>query len=433
MLVITHRSRLARAAGIFMILGLLPFYNCSKKTEVDHRASAGSLQAEPRVILLDPHHLLTVKERLMAGDPAFIPAFKKLQAEADKALHAGPFSVTFKKHLPPSGNQHDFMSLAPYWWPDPNSPNGLPYIRRDGETNPEREEYDLKPFQKLDTAVTTLALAYYFTGQEPYAAHAATLLKTWFLDEATYMNPHLNYGEAIRGICDGRAAGIIGSRALFRIADALGLLAGSKSWTGQDQEKLIKWYEQYLEWLLNSDIGKDESGKKNNHGTWYEVQVSALALFLDKPEIARTFLAKMPKRIESQIQPDGSQPLELVRTRAFHYSSMNVEGLFHAAILGEKVGLDLWSFSTSDGRSIRRALDYLTVFAIKEKPWPHPMIRGWEKDLDIIAALLHQASAKFKEPAYNLNIRKLADVDTLSGRYLLLYPAMESQSRKGEM
>jgi hypothetical protein len=29
------------------------------------------------------------------------------------------------------------MSLAPYWWPDPKSPNGLPYIRRDGERNPE--------------------------------------------------------------------------------------------------------------------------------------------------------------------------------------------------------------------------------------------------------------------------------------------------------
>ena len=69
------------------------------------------------------------------------------------------------------------MSLGPYWWPDPNKPDGLPYIRRDGERNPEiSSDYDAPRFGALTGAVTTLALAYYFSDDEKYAARAALLL-----------------------------------------------------------------------------------------------------------------------------------------------------------------------------------------------------------------------------------------------------------------
>ena len=51
----------------------------------------------------------------------------------DLSLSDGPWSVMDKQHVPPSGDKHDYMSLGPYWWPDPDKPDGLPYIRRDGE------------------------------------------------------------------------------------------------------------------------------------------------------------------------------------------------------------------------------------------------------------------------------------------------------------
>lgn len=416
--------------GIFLFFGLFAGFHCTKKTESELNPAAGTMPFKPRLVLMDPLLLSTAKQQIQAGDPNLIPAFKKMMSEADKALSAGPFSVTFKKHLPPSGNRHDFMSLAPYWWPDPQSPNGIPYIRRDGETNPERNQYDRIPFWQLDSAVTTLALAYYFSGQEVYADHAAKLLRAWFLDEDTYMNPHLNYGEAIRGICDGRAAGIIEGRAFFRLADAMILLDGSKSWTEQDMEKIYKWYSQYLEWLLQSDIGKDEASKENNHGTWYEVQVSAIALFLNKTDVAEKFLNKIPNRIAAQIEPDGSQPFELVRTRAFHYSAMNVEALFNTAKLGEKVGLDLWNYTTADGRSMRRALEFLTDFAVQEKEWKYPLIRGWENDLELIAVLLRRASLKYQDPAYNHRITRLPGVDLATGRFQLVYPYQEQKTDK---
>jgi hypothetical protein len=125
------------------------------------------------------------------------------------------------------------------------------------------------------------------------------------------------------------------------------------------------------------------------------------------PEVASRFLSKIPKRISWQIEPDGSQPLELERTRSFHYSAMNVEALFDAAALGEKVRLDLWRSATPDGRSMRRALDFLIPYAAREKPWPYPEIRGLEGDLGLVAVLLRRAAIKYGEPAYDRMIEKL--------------------------
>src|SRR5690348_6172508 len=87
----------------------------------------------PRVFLLDASQLKLTKQRVQAGDKSFTPALAKLEADAHKALSAGPFSVVSKDATPPSGDKHDYMSQAPYFWPDPKRPNGLPYIRRDGE------------------------------------------------------------------------------------------------------------------------------------------------------------------------------------------------------------------------------------------------------------------------------------------------------------
>jgi hypothetical protein len=170
------------------------------------------LQAdEPlRLLVLSPTALATVKSRVANEEQRFAPAFEKLLAEADEALSAGPYSVTSGGVLPPSGDRHDYMSVGPYWWPDPNKDDGLPYIRRDGRVNPEFYEHDTVPRGKMCDAVETLALAYYLTDQEKYANHAARLLRVWFLDDETRMNPHLRYGQAIPGRCTGRGFGLLG-------------------------------------------------------------------------------------------------------------------------------------------------------------------------------------------------------------------------------
>jgi DNA-binding CsgD family transcriptional regulator len=171
------------------------------------------------------------------------------------------------------------MSLAPYFWPNPNTPNGLPYVRKDGERNPEIKSIsDHRYIDNMADAVKNLSLAYYFTGNEAYAQRAATVLRHWFLDSATKMNPNLNYAQAIKGKNDGRGIGLIESREFVLVIDAIGLLQHSKHWTSKEQTGVEDWFKAYLEWFSTSKNGIEEMNAKNN-------QNAALTQPLTKREI----------------------------------------------------------------------------------------------------------------------------------------------------
>jgi hypothetical protein len=376
-----------------------------------------------QLIILDAENLIYSKEKIINKDPATVEIFEKLCKDADKDLQKGPFSVVQKETLPPSGDIHDFMSLGPFWWPDTTKSDGLPYIRRDGIVNPERYLYDNVSLGAMDTAITALSLAYYFSGEEKYAEHTSRLIKAWFLDEKTYMNPHLKYGQAIRGKVDGRGIGIIDTRAFIRVAEAIRLIAGSDSWSEQDQTGMINWFNKYIEWLLNSDFGIDEREHQNNHGTWYDVLVTSLAMFTGRNELVEGILKQVPsKRIAVQIDAEGKQSYELDRTRAYHYSVMNLTGLFQLALMAEKYGIDLWSYQSQNGGSLRVALEYLLPYAKKEKKWPYQMIRGWEDDIQTMSLLLRIAAQKYNNPSYEDMIHKLPGDNLNSLKLKLLYP-----------
>lgn len=327
---------------------------------------------EPRVPSLHPGALAAAKARIEAGDPSLQPALRRLRQEADVALALVPPSVMDKTKLAASGDKHDYFSFGPYWWPDPQKADGLPYVRRDGETNAESVRGTDNPILKrASSAFETLALAYFLTGHEPYAEHATRLVRTWFLDPATRMNPSLRYAQAIPGITDGRGIGIIEGRYLLGFVEGHSLLFASPSWTKDDERGFRDWMEAYFHWLRTSDNGKDEADEENNHGTWYDVQSVEIALFLGHVDEAKEMLARAVElRVSSQVEPDGRQPRELARTKAINYSLLNLEGLFALAIVGEHVGVDGWTFRTADGRSLAQALAYLAPYVESAKETP---------------------------------------------------------------
>ncbi len=359
-------------------------------------------QPTPRYFGVRPGALTEAKTRLAGGDQSLQPALKYLVEQADGALQISPPSVTEKTRMPPSGDKHDYLTLAPYWWPDPASTNGLPYIRHDGKVNPESREdaVDLNRNRLMGSTVETLALAYYFTGKEAYAEHAARCLRTWFLDTATRMNPNLNYAQGVPGVNNGRGTGIIEGLNIAEAADAAGLLAGSSAWTQNDDDALKAWLNTYLDWLLTSKNGPDEAGARNNHGTLYDVQAARLALIVGRIDLARQIVeAARQKRIAVQIEPDGRQPLELERTAAFSYSHLNLGGLFLLATLGEHVGADLWHYQLPDGRGLARALDFLLPYLVDpSKKWPYQQIKDFNRAE--FAPLLRQAALAYNEPKY---------------------------------
>ena len=370
-----------------------------------------------------PGALPYVQKQLQAGDASLQAVMKKLYADAEKTLSVEPPSVVEKKKVPPSGNLHDYMSLAPYFWPDPNKPKGVPYIRKDGQVNPESRQLDANDtvrVRTLGSAVETLALAYYFSHEEKYAAQAAKFLKVWFLDEATRMNPHLNYAQAVLGVNDGREEGVLEGMSIMNAIDVTTLLTGSKAWTATEQKALDQWTADYLKWLQTSTLGQKEGAAKNNHGTWYDVQKTRLALCLGQKELAQeTIRTALTKRLATQIEPDGRQPLELARTTSLGYSSYNLKAWSELAIVGEHVQVDVWNYKTKDGRSLRAAFDFLLPYLGENaKPWPYKQIHDAKPENLFIA--MRRASQVWSVPAYEKLLSELPKSD--AKRFQLMVP-----------
>jgi Alginate lyase len=360
----------------------------------------------PRVFLLDPASLVAAKAAIARRDPAVLPAWDALKGDAKKALAVKRFSVVDKTVTPPSGDKHDYMSQAPYFWPDPAKPDGRPYVRKDGERNPEIDTItDHRAIDGLSNA-QTLGLAFYFGGDEQYAGKAATLLRAFFLDPATRMNPNLEYAQYIPGVNTGRGIGLIETRSFTRVVDTIGLIASSKAWRREDDRGVRAWFAAFLAWMQESPNGREESAAKNNHGTYYDLQVTSFALFLERPELARQILEQAKqKRIAVQIEPDGKQPLELARTNAWSYSIGNLDGLTELATLGDRAGVDLWHFATDDGRSIRKAILYLAPYAFGEKKWDAPQIGTFNPHA--LHGVLRRAASRYDDAAFQAYAKRL--------------------------
>ncbi|MDR3723383.1 MAG: alginate lyase family protein [Terracidiphilus sp.] len=353
----------------------------------------------PQTLLLDGGQLARARENASsdARSKAIVAA---AVAAADRAMREGPFSVMQKTATPPSGDRHDYMSQAPYFWPDPDKPDGLPYLRHDGRRNPEIEKIgDHGEFLRMGDVARTLALAAYLTGNPVYADRAALLLRTWFLAPTTRMNPNLEFAQGIPGRNTGRGTGIIESRTLVQVVDAASLLETLPAWTEADKSGLRAWLTAYLHWLQSSDHGIAEGRAANNHGSWYDLQVVCLELFLgDRAAATQTLESVQSRRIARQIEPDGSQPLELARTNAWGYSNFNLDALTGLATVAEKTNVDLWNYHTADGRSIRKAVEFLLPYAQGKKTWSYSQIGGFHAEA--IAQSLERASSAYRDARF---------------------------------
>ena len=361
----------------------------------------------PKTLAIDGKVLQNNYELIVANDVDKVRALKSLLKKADKVLEeAKVYSVMNKKQMPPSGDKHDYMSTGPYWWPDPTKPDGLPYIKKDGLRNPTYYDItDSQEINKVEDEALTLALAYYFTRENKYAKFASKLIKTWFLDTETRQNPNLNFGQGIPGLNTGRGTGIIETRDVYRVQDAAILIQETPNWSKENHQALKKWFSDYLTWMLESPIGKDEADSNNNHGTFYSEQVIAFALFTERTEVALNEIEIFKNRMESQLKSDGSQPFELARTKSWNYVNMNLYGYFLIAKLAENAKIQLWNQQISEGKNMKNALDWIVPYLKNEKNWEYEQIQkiGFGETIKI----LKYASKKYSNPEYEALAKKI--------------------------
>lgn len=245
------------------------------------------------------------------------------------------------------------------------------YVKRDGKRNPDvKDVKDQQQLEHFGESLTYLALGYFFFNDERYAQHAAQLARIFFVDDQTRMNPHVNYGQVVRGAGNpsgmGRGEGIMSTRMLARIANVLPLLATHPSFN-ELNNPLHGWFNEYLNWLTNSKIGRQELEMPNNHHTWALVQVAAIQYYLGRSDDARrTVEGFFCNRCPHQVADNGDQPLESKRTKPFHYLIFNLHAMAFLAELGAAVNFNCYD---TCNRAIQRATDYALQKG-REEPAP---------------------------------------------------------------
>ncbi len=269
-------------------------------------------------------------------------------------------SVIYTKGDLTNIDKNDYVSLATYWWPNPDTVDHLPYIRRDGHRTYEDDMYDKLNFRVLGYDMYMLSLLYYITEDIVYYNALKKNVTYYLLDSVTGMNPNLNHGQMIRGINDGRCIGIIDYSTgvapgfyMVKLISDLGLV------DNEFKSSLDIWIKDFLDWMLYSPLGIEESNTLNNHAVYYDFGSVVLADFINDEKTVKLLYDNMiNRRIPLQIEADGSMPLELERTKSKHYSIMNLRGICHFSIITQNYGYSIWDNEECNALMIN-AIDYI--------------------------------------------------------------------------
>ncbi|MFD2891039.1 alginate lyase family protein [Flavobacterium chuncheonense] len=327
----------------------------------------------PNTFVTNVDALLSNKVGILNGNPVLLKAKAQLIAEVEKILEKNErYSVCYDKEVPFKGSIHDYYSLSRYAWPNPETETGLPYVGRDGEVNP--EIYSLQDSYMLGSVcneVYKLGLAYFYTEDERYVNWIKELIKVFFIEEATRMNPNFEYAQVVKGKTNTGGA-TIGAFPLVYLIDGIQLVQTSKNWEMTNQDEIEKWFEAFFDWMLNSEKGKNQGRAPNNIGTYYTVQVSTYALFLKKYDIAKDILLNQGKhRVDEQINEFGELSFELKRGNPFEYVKFAVTSFDLLMNLSSVLGVDLIKYKNSKGTGVLDVHYWLLPYALGDKKWDY--------------------------------------------------------------
>ncbi|KZP31198.1 chondroitin AC/alginate lyase, partial [Athelia psychrophila] len=280
--------------------------------------------------------------------------------------------------LPPSQDPHDFLSFAPYHWPNCNwcshgtthlimiAWTTCPYIARDGRVNPDVRL--LNAPAAINFAAQSIlynAVAYALQKTSAYSSAAVAFIDAFFLEPATKMNPNMNFGQVVRGPppkgSQGTFTGVLDLRGIVKIINGVAILKAAESpdWTPARDEEMATWMSAYAGWLQNSTLGKMSASRPNNHGTFYVSQLTSTRVLAGNVQGAADALqGYFSHQYLDQLAASGEQPFEAVRTRPFHYRCFNLEAMIVNAKIGDQLGLNLWAVKSRYGATIQTALDY---------------------------------------------------------------------------
>jgi len=336
---------------------------------------------------------------------------------ADELLQDDSFEfVGEKSELPPSGNPNDYMSIARY--------SG----GSDGVTNPMIYDYDRPKLARMSSAVYTLSLAYYFSGNEDYAKKASDLLYGWFMDESTRMNPNMQYAQVDPFSEDEHnpRQGIIDANDFIFVIEAVSLLYGSH-WPPNYHIHLKKWFYEFSIWMINNYGANAYS--TTNVSTWMDVQRAIFFMFTEQEDRVNSnyYIPPITERIETQIEPNGVQTNELTRARQRHYEYFNLRAYMNLVMIRKNnTGHDRdWpSLNTGQYGGLKPALD-LVMNDIHKPDEMRTLLDNNDFDTCRYLEIFKPAAIAFESAEYDKTARLLIENGCSNPDITLVFPPLE--------
>lgn len=304
----------------------------------------------------------------MAHSPAPDADRDAVLTEARRLRVARPPSILDRAPSSWTGPARAYYSIGKYAWPDPDAPDGLPYRRHDCEVNPAAAgpAYDRTRLATLVRECRTLALAWLLQPDPGTTDALAARLRTWFVDPATAMEPHLRHAAALPGVHDGSWLGLIEGARLVGLVDDLDLVAAREP-TPSLRQALAgtrAWMARFADWYRTSEQGRRDAAATNNHGLWYHLQTLAWAAFADPADRDLPLLReRLTASALAQVGPAGTLPQELARPNALGYVVFTLLALAAATERLEPHGTRLLEATTPSGARVGEAFTWLAEHA----------------------------------------------------------------------
>ena len=324
----------------------------------------------------------------------------RVMRAARSYLTQQPHTITSAPASRSAGGLHDYFSEGDYWWPNPKDPSG-PYVRRDGESNPNNFVAHRELLLRFSIQMPALTAAWLLTRKRIFADRAVAHLRAWFIDPATRMNPNLQYAQAIHGVDNGRSIGIIDTLHLVEVAQAALVLERTEAIAPVDRQGARRWFTEYLNWLTTSDRGRQERDKKNNHGSCWVLQAAEFAVYCQNNGVRDDCRERLRNvLLPEQIAPNGSFPLELARTKPYSYSLFNLDVLGMGAHVLSTPANDLWTYRMSDRRGLEAAFHFMAPYIENKQAWPYRHDVEYFQYLPVRQPSLLFAGLAYRRPEY---------------------------------
>jgi len=246
----------------------------------------------------------------------------------------------------------------------------------------------------------TLILAWFFTDNEKYAEYAVKIIRTIFINPEFRMNTFFQSAEYIKK--KKKSDILFKTNGIYFFLDTILLIKSSKHWSDVDHKGMILWCNKYLNSILNQ--GKIHK-EKNYKGTFYDIQVIILAVFVGKFELAWWFFINTQTKLTDQFRKNGEQTLELETENIKYYCALNLQGWLIILKLGKALGINFF-----EKREDRLKLGFKWFLHFSEIPWPFSQTSDFDEE--IFFYLYHFVEQNYPELIKNIRTKNILKMKT---------------------